>query len=88
MIHRPGNLLAVSLGVNIVNFGNTNSSFEQAVTAAPLGVMLFGIFSPSTTYLVIGFNLGDYGSFLGLTYNNTQDVKKLCQIYGGTWTWY
>lgn len=86
--YRPGNLLAVSLGVEHINFGHNNSTFETAVRNSESSKMLFGFYGPDVVYLVIGFRSGSYGAFFGFTYNNTPDVKKLCQLYDGAFTWY
>lgn len=71
-----------------INFGNNHSAFEAAVSNSKAGKILFGFYGPDVTYQVIGFKNGNYGAFLGLSYNNTSDVKKLCQLYNGTFTWY
>lgn len=70
-----------------MNFGSTQNSFEQVVNNAPTGVLLAGIYESGNTYLVIGYTLGNYASFISFTYNNDNAPKKLCYKYGGTWTW-
>lgn len=80
--------LASVLGVQNIDFGYNHSTFEAAANSGSFNKLLFGKYGPDVTYLVIGFRNGNYGAFIGFTYDNTPDVKKLCQIYNDTFTWY
>ena len=81
----PANLASV-LGVQQLNFGATHSSFEQVVNSAPTNKLLFGKFNPDVNWLIIGFTIGGYAAFFGLTYTDAVPTP-ICRKFNGEWTW-
>lgn len=70
----------------MINFGSTQASFEQTVATLPTQKLIFGLYSPGDTRLVIGYNLGLYGAFFYVTYS-AANPKGLCYIENGTFIW-